>query len=205
MSGLALAPVVAASWRAVRPARVATLAGAALLLVAASAPWQDEGYAVQVMHGIALLVACAVALCTDDPAAEVVAAAPITRRFRTLVRLGLGFAVAVPVFLVGAYVAEARFDPTPLSVLSMEAVGIVLVAAALGSVIRARGVHSPAYPTALVLLLVTFALDQLPTGYAMIDPQPWGPPLEAALIRWAALALLALAALTLALRDPGAR
>ena len=63
--------LVAASWRAVRPVRLVGVAGAAGALVAATAPWQDSGYAVPVMHGVALLVACIVAFCTDDPAAEV--------------------------------------------------------------------------------------------------------------------------------------
>lgn len=195
-------PLLAASWRAVRPLRMTAVAASALLLVGATAPWQDSGHAVPVMHGIVLLAACAVALCTDDPAAEVLDAAPVPRQLRTLLRLALGAAVAVPVFLVGAYVAEARFAATPLVILTVEAAATALVAAALGSAIRRRGVHAPAYPTVLALLVLTFALDQLPAGYLMLDPQPWGPPLEAALVRWSALGLLALAVLALALRDP---
>jgi hypothetical protein len=197
--------VVTASWRAVRPARVGAVAAAAAVLVAGTVAWQDEGYAVPVMHGVVLLAACVLALCADDPAAEVVAAAPVPRGVRTLVRLGLGAAVAVPVFVGAALVAELRYEATPLLVLAAEAAAIALAAAALGSVIRARGRHAPAYPTVLGLLVLVFALDQLPLNYLMIDPQPWGPPLEAALIRWAALALLCVAGLVWALRDPARR
>ena len=194
--------VVTASWRAVRPLRLAGLAGCAALLVAATAPWQDNGYAVPVMHGVALLVACVVALTTDDPAAEVVAATPYTRLTRTLVRLGLGLAVALPTYALAALVAEARFEPSPLTSLAVELCAYLLLAAALGAGLRARGVHAPAYPTVLTLLALTFALGQLPTQYLMIDPQTWGPPWEAALLRWGAVALLAAGVLAAALRDP---
>lgn len=197
-----LAPLVAASWRAVRPVRIAGIAAATVVLVGVTAPWQDSGHAVPVMHGVALLLACLVALCTDDPAADVAAATPYPRHVRTLARLAVGTAVAVPAYLLASWVAEARFDPTPLMVLGPEALTSVIVAAAVGSLLRRRGMHAPAYPTVLIVLLLTFALARLPRGYAVIDPQPWGPPVEAALIRWAALALLAVAALAWALRDP---
>jgi uncharacterized membrane protein len=154
---------------------------------------------------VVLLAACVIALCTDDPAADVAAATPYSRRVRTLLRLALGAAVALPTFLLAAWVAEVRFEPTPLVVLAFEAAGSVLVAAALGSLLRARGVHAPAYPTVLIMLVVTFALAQLPPWYVMIDPQPWGAPYEAALIRWGALGLLGATALAWALRDPAVR
>lgn len=204
MSGAALPALVAASWLAVRPARLAALAGAAGILVAATAPWQDSGHAIPVMHGVALLVACVVALCTDDPAAEVVAATPHTRRTRTLLRVAVGLSVAVPTYLVAAVVAEARFSPSPLLALGVEAGAYLLLAAALGAALRARGLHAPGYPTVLALLALTFALGHLPREYLMVDPQTWGPPWEAALIRWGAVALLALGLLAMALRDPAA-
>ena len=197
-------PLLAASWLAVRPVRLAGVASAAALLVGVTAPWQDSGHAIPVMHGVVLLVACVVALCTDDPAAEVIAATPYTRNVRTLARIGVGLAVAVPTYLLAAAVAETRFDPAPQLSLGAEAVAYLLVAAALGTALRARGVHSPGYPTALTLLALTFAVDQLPVQYLMINPQTWGPPLEAALIRWGAVALLAVGVLAIALRDPAA-
>lgn len=203
MSAPVLAPaLILASWRAVRPLRLGGIAGCAALLVAATVPWQDSGYAVPVMHGVALLVACVVALCTDDPAAEVVAATPYTRLTRTLVRLALGLVVALPTYAIAALVAEARFDPSPLLSLAVEVCVYLLLAAALGVGLRARGVHAPAYPTVLTLLALTFALDQLPQEYLMVDPQTWGAPWEAALLRWSAVALLAAGVLAAALRDP---
>lgn len=194
--------LVAASWLAVRPLRLAMLVAAVTVLVVGTVPWQDSGYAVPVMHGVALLVACVVVLCTDDPAAEVVAATPRSRSARTLTRIAVGLAVAVPTYLAAAVVAEARFEPSPLIALGVEAATYLLVAAALGAALRARGIHAPAYPAALVLLVLTFALGRLPGAYLMVDPQTWGAPWEAALLRWAAVALLAVAVLALALRDP---
>jgi hypothetical protein len=43
---------------------------------------------------------------------------------------------------------------------------------------------------------------QLPIGWVLVDAQPWGPPWEATMLRWAAVVLLAAAVLALALRDP---
>ena len=202
----AMSPTVtalaSASWLAVRPVRLALLVGAVTVLVLGTAPWQDSGYAVPVMHGVVLLVACVVVVCTDDPAAEVVAATPYTRRSRTLFRVGIGLAVAVPTYLAAALVAEARFEPSPLPALGVEAATYLVVAAALGAAIRARGAHAPAYPAALVLLVLTFVVGRLPREYLMVDPQTWGAPWEAALLRWAAVAVLAAAVLAIALRDP---
>ena len=42
----------------------------------------------------------------------------------------------------------------------------------------------------------------LPQTWAMVDPQPWGPPYEAALWRWVGFALVAAAVLVFAVRDP---
>ena len=47
-----------------------------------------------------------------------------------------------------------------------------------------------------------FGLHSLPREYRVFDPQPWGAPWEAAMLRWAALGMLALVVLGHALRDP---
>lgn len=195
-------PLLAASWRAVRPARLLLPAGAALLLVAASWPWLDDGYAGLVLHGVTLLLACAVALSCDDPGAEIVAATPLPRARRTLARLGAGLAVAVPVYAVAALVAEHRLPGLSSTAHLVEAVVVCLGAAAVGTGLRALGRALPAYPAVLGTLLLMFGLYALPRGFGVIDPQPWGAPWEAALLRWAALALLALTVLVTALRDP---
>lgn len=201
-SGLAGRPLLAASWLAVQPRRLLLPAGAALLLVAVTWPWLDDGYAGLALHGVTLLLACSVALTTDDPGAEVVAATPIPRSRRTLARLGVGLAVAAPVYAVAALVAHSRFPAVSLTAHTVEVVVLVLVAATIGAWLRALGRALPAYPAVLGTLLLMFGLYALPRSFRVIDPQPWGAPWEAAMLRWAALALLALAALVHALRDP---
>jgi hypothetical protein len=193
-----------ASWLAARRTRVLTPVAGVLVLVSATAPWQDT-HSVPVLHGVALLTAAAVAASTDDPVADVVAATPYPRHLRTLGRLLVALAVAVPAYLVAAVVAELRAQQTPLASLTVEALVLGLAAAATGAALRDRGVHAPAYPAALGVLLLLFVLHWLPRGWVMVDPQPWGPPLEAALVRWTSLALLSAGVLALALRDPATR
>jgi hypothetical protein len=195
--------LLAASWLAVRRTPLLVPCGAAVLLVAGTVPWQDSGHAVAVLHGVVVLAACGWVATLDDPAGEVVAASPYPRRRRTLLRMLAGLAVVLPVLALGASVAELRFAPTPLLPAGFEAVGYALGGAALGAALRAwRGQLTPAYPALIGLLALVLGTYWLPTGWTMVDPQPWGPPLVAALLRWSALALLALGVLTLALRDP---
>lgn len=197
-----LPALLTASWLAVRRGRALVPVGAALLLVGATVAWQDGGQAVPVLHGVAVLVACAVAAASDDPAAEVVAAAPFPRRTRTLGRLLAALAVGLPVFVVAAAVAEARFEPTRLDVHVIEVVVLVLAAAAVGATVRAAGVHTAGYPAVLGVVVLVFAMYLLPRSHLMVDPQTWGPPWQAALLRWTAVGVLATGVLTLALRDP---
>lgn len=195
-------PLLAASWRVVRPSRLLLPAGTALLLVTASWPWLDDGYAGLVLHGVTLLLACAVALTCDDPGAEITAATPVPRARRTLARLGAGLAVAVPVYAVAAVVAESRLPGVSLTAHTVETVVVVLAAAAVGTGLRALGRALPAYPTVLGTLLLMFGLYALPRDFRVLDPQPWGAPWEAAMLRWSALGLLAVVVLAQALRDP---
>jgi hypothetical protein len=194
--------LVAASWLAVRRPPLLVPLGVAVLVVGGTVPLLDDGYATEVLHGVGLLVACAMAGATDDPSAEVVAAAPRPRWVRTLARLLVGVVPALLVLLVAVALAGWRAGSTPALVAVSEAVGLVLVAVAVGAVLRALGRPVPAYPAMVGLVLLWAGSQALPRGWVLLDPQPWGPPLEAALLRWAAVALLALGVLCLALRDP---
>jgi len=195
-----------ASWRAVRRPPLLVPCGAAAGLVAGSFPWQDSGQAVPVLHGVVVLGACALAATTDDPAGEIVAASPYSRSTRTLVRMLAGAAVVLPLLALAAAVAETRFAGTPLVLVGFEALGYALVGTAIGAGLRAwTGRQAPGYTAVIGLLGVVLATYFLPRGWGMVDQQSWGPPLEAALLRWTALALLASGVLALALRDPAAR
>ena len=197
--------VAAASWSAVRRSRLLVPCAAALALVVGSYPWQDSGQAVPVLHGVAVLLACGWIATTDDPAGEIVAASPYPRRLRTLARMAAGLAVVLPVFVVAAVVAETRSAGTPLGPMGLEALGYALTGTAIGAGIRAwTGRLAPGYPAVIGLLGVVLTTYFLPHGWVMVDPQPWGPPLEAAVLRWVALTLLAAGVLALALQDPAA-
>lgn len=193
--------LLSASWLAVRRTPLLLPLGAAVALVLTTLPWADR--ATQVVHGVGVLVACALAATTDDPAAEIAAATPPERRTRTAFRILAGALVALPVLLVGLAVAEVRFSATPLIALGPEVAGYGLLALAVGTGLRAwAGQPAPAYSASIAVLVIVLATWMLPRGWTMVDPQPWGPPLEAALLRWLAVALLALAVLAAALRDP---
>lgn len=195
--------LVGACWLAARRAKVLAPVAGVLGLVGATVPWQDTHAAV-VLHGAAVLTAAAVATGTDEPSADVAGATPYPRHVRTLTRLLVSAAVAAPAYVVGLAVADLR-SGTPLLPLAVEGLVLAFAAAAAGTALQARGAVNPAYLASLGVLLLIFALRWLPAGWGMVDPQPWGPPLQAALFRWSALALLAAGVLGLGLRDPATR
>jgi len=195
--------VLGAAWLAVRRAPLLVPAAAALVLTLVTIPWQDE-QGVRVVHGVAVLLACALASATDDPSGEAVAAAPVPRSVRTLSRVLAALAVCVPVAVLALVVASTRAFFFPTGAMVLETICFAVVAVAFGATLRAwRGLLRPAYPTVIGVVLVVLATYALPRGWTMIDPQPWGPPYQAALIRWTGLLLAAAGVLALALRDPG--
>ena len=112
----------------------------------------------------------------------------------------------VPVFVMALVLASTRQPHLPVTGASLEALGYGVAALTIGAGLRAwKGLLSPAYPTVVGLLVVALATYSLPHGWTMVDPQPWGPPYAAALIRWTALVLTATGLLALALRDPMTR
>ena len=200
-----LRALLGASWLAVGRAPLLLPAAAALVLSLATLPWQDE-YGTRVLHGVAVLLACALTAATDDPAGEVVAAAPVPRHVRTLHRVIVASAVVVPVAVVAVVVARLRSPFVPLGVTVLEVVGYAALGVALGTALRAwAGLLRPAYAAVVGMLLLALVSYALPRGWVMLEPQPWGRPYDAALIRWAGLIVLALGVVGLALRDPAGR
>lgn len=194
--------LIAASWFAVRRAGLVVPATAAVVLVAGTAHVQ-EVHAVQVLRGVAVLLACALVSAMDDPAGEVVAASPYPRRVRSLFRATAAGFVVLPVWVLAATVAELRFDPTPVWGLSLEAAGLCLSALAIGAGLRAwTGQLAPSYLGVIGVVVVAFASNALPRSWAMVQQQVYGPPWQAAQFRWVALVLVAAGVLAAALRDP---
>lgn len=62
----------------------------------------------------------------------------------------------------------------------------------MAAALRARGLTSPSWLAGTGLVGGAMLLHGLPDRYAMAVNQTWGPPWQAAQLRWAALLLLAL-------------
>jgi hypothetical protein len=193
----------AGSWRMTRRAPFVVPVVAAWLLIVCSAPIQDDGWAMHVLRGVAVLLACAAAATMDDPAGEVLAASPYPRAVRSAARFVAGLVVLLPLWLAAVFVGNLRDDRLPLTGLSLEALGLTLLGVALGAVMRARrDLHQPSAYAVPTLLALSLGLHQLPAGWGMLILQTWGPPWEAAQIRWAALLLGCVAVVGTAWRDP---
>jgi hypothetical protein len=197
------ASLLTASWWLVRRPGLLVPAGAALLLVLATTPVLDDGWALRVLRGAGVLLACAWVSASDDPAGEVVAASPYPRHVRTLARIGAALPPLVAVWTVAAVVVQVRAPAVPVLALGAETVALGLLGLAIGTALRAwHDLHEPAHAAALGMVLLAFVMSAAPRWYALHQVQTWGPPWEAAQIRWWALGLVATGLLGLALHDP---
>ena len=195
--------LVAASWFTVRRPGLFAPAVAALVLVAVTAHAMDDGHAVQVLRGVGILLACAWVATLDDPSGEVAGASPYPRALRSLFRITAGAFVVLPVWTVAAAVAEVRFAPTPTWGLTLEALALGVGGLGIGAGLRAwAGQMTPSHVALVGVVVLAVAADALPRGWVMVQGQIWGPPWEAAQVRWAALLLCCVGVLVLALRDP---
>jgi hypothetical protein len=196
-------PLLPSARLAFRAGHAGVLLAASVVLVVATVPWQGGGFATSVVHLVVLLTALAVAVSFDDPTGDVATAAPVPRSTWTAARTVVTLERVLPVLVVGFLVAWLRFRPLPGWGLVAETTGHLVAALAVVAGLRAwRGTHLPSYPAGGGVLLVALVTRALPGGWAMVDPQPWGPPYEAALWRWLGLVLVALAVLAVAVRDP---
>jgi hypothetical protein len=195
--------VAGASWRLLCRATLLGPVAVALLLAVVTVPALDDGYAMTVLRTVGLLLACAWVVTTDDPSGEVLAASPYPTRVRTAARAATGLFAVLPVWLLAAALVELRAPETPVFGVGLESLALGVVGLGLGAGFRAfRGQHAPSYVAILSLVVVAFLTNGLPRWYAMQQSQTWGPPWQAAQIRWAALAIVAAGLLGLALRDP---
>jgi hypothetical protein len=199
--------VLATSWWLVRrPPLLVPVAVAVLLTVTLLSVMDLDYHGLRLMRGVGLLLACAWVAVMDDPAGEVVAASPYPRTVRTGARILAGGAVVVPAWAGCAVAVEVVMPSTPVLALGVEALALATLGLGIGAGLRAwRDVHLAAHLATLGLVAAALLTNALPRWYAMIQGQTWGPPWEAAQIRWWALLLLALGVLGLALRDPLAR
>jgi hypothetical protein len=195
-----------ASWWVVRRPALLVPAGLAVLLVVATSPVLDEGYGMRVLRGAGVLLACALVTTVDDPSGEVVAASPFPRAVRTLGRVLAGAALVVTSWAVAAVLVEWRAPEVPVLGLGLEALALATLGLAVATGLRAwRDQHSPSHVSLVAVVAIAFLTSALPRWYTLQQGQTWGPPWEAAQIRWFAVLLVGSGLVTLALRDPLAR
>jgi hypothetical protein len=197
------ASLIAASWTVVRRSGLLIPVAAAVLLVGATVHLFDDGYAAQVLRGVGVLLACGWASTMDDPMGEVAAGSTYPRSARSLARAVVGLVLIVPLWAGVAVLAEWRAGELPLFPLALEAAGLGLAGVAAAAGLRAWGDrHQPSYLAVPGIVALAVGINSLPRAWAMVPFQTWGPPWEAAQLRWAALALLCVGLLVAALRDP---
>ena len=197
------ASLMTASWQVVAQPPVLVPLGVALLLTLATVPYLDAGYAEQVRIGVATLLACALAATAEDPATEVTAATPRARWARCGARLGLGFALAAPVVIVTWLLIDQADAAAATPGLAVQTLALLAIGPAVGFGVWAwSDAARPTYAAMVGVLCSSLALWLLPATWSVIQVQPWGPPWEAAMIRWSALILLTGAVVATAWRDP---
>lgn len=186
------------------PLPAIVLAGLLMPVVAFSA--LDGPAAVTVLRWTGVVLAAGWLCAIDDPVGEVLAASPFARRRRSLARLAAAAVVILPTWAVVAGLVQWRQPSIPVLGFGVEALAHAAVGVAIAAALRAwRDMHCPSQLAVLGLLAVEAVITSLPRWYALNAGQTWGPPWEAAQLRWTALILLGTAVLWSALADPLAR
>lgn len=194
-----------ASWRVVAQPPVLVPTGAAVLLALATTPFVSVGNAHQVRLGVATLLTCALAATAEDPAGEVAAASPYPRRVRCGVRLLLGLALVLPVAILSLTLIEHQVDAIRTPGTAVQMLAVVAVGPAIGFAVWAWvDMAQPSYAAMAGVLCFVLSLLLLPTTWSVIKVQPWGPPWEAAMVRWSAMVCLGAAMVASTWRDPAA-
>ena len=174
---------------------------AAAVLVVAAATRALEGPGLAVLRGAAVLLAVAVAGAADEPLARLLDASPTPWRTRLVAR-ALPVALAVAVVWSAALAWAAVHGDPPAAALTLELLALCALAAALATAVRRRwGTAEPAVLVGPVLGGLFLAAGRLPRP-GLLEQQVWGPPWEAAHLRWSGLLLAALVVLALATADP---
>lgn len=195
-----------ASWWVVRRPALLVPAGLALLLVVATTSVLDQGYGMRVLRGAGVLLACALVTAVDDPSGEVAAASPFPRSVRTVGRVLAGATVVATCWVAAAVLVRVQAPDVPVPALGVEGLALAGLGLAVATGLRAwRDQHAPSHVALVAVVAIAFLTSTLPRWYALQQEQTWGPPWEAAQLRWLAVLLVGGGLVTLALRDPMAR
>lgn len=197
--------VVTASWAVVRGPLLVVPVGVAVVLLAATWPALDDGYALMTLRGVGVLLATAWVVAMDDPMGEVLGASPYPRFVRWGTRVLLCGATVVPVWGLAAVVVEERASYVPVLAVGLEAVALAVAGLAVGGALRVWRSHlMPSYLAVVGVVVLAVLSHGLPRGWAMTQDQFWGPAWEAAHLRWTAVLLLGVVVVAAVLRDPWA-
>ncbi len=179
------------------------LTGAVVLLVVTARGLDAPGTALQVLQGLAVLLAATLALAVDEPPAELLDATATPFAVRVARRLLALAALVVPLWLAALLLVQLRGTDLPVAGLTLEAVALAALALAVATGVRRwRRAAEPGAFSGPVLIGFLVAADQLPRALVLLPFQTWGPPWEVAQLRFAALLLAAGAVLLVALSDP---
>jgi hypothetical protein len=200
--------LLAASWPVVAQPPVLVPVGVAALLTLTTAPYLDSGHADQVRIGVATVLACALAATAEDPTPEITAATPRPRWVPCVARLLLGLALVLPIAILSLTLTLTQHQGTgtPTHGAGVQMLAVLMLGPALGFGVWAWGnAAQPTYAAMVGVVCIALVLWLLPATWSVLQYQPWGPPWEAALIRWSALVLLGCALALSAWRDPATR
>lgn len=198
------ADVLRASVRAVPSRAIALhLAAAAVLLAATWRGLDDDGTAVLVLRGVAVLLATALALAVDEPAAALLDATPTSLGQRLAARLALCCSLLVPAWLLAVGAAVSAGADVPVGTLSLELAALTAVGLAVPAALRRWWqVSEPGLVTGPVLLGALLAVAHLPRELLLLPGHPADPAWAAAHWRWGGILVVSACLLARAVTDP---
>ena len=199
-------PVLRVSWRVLKRGPLLLSVAAAAILVGATTAALNDGYAISVLRGAAILLACGLALVLDDPAADLLAASPTTVARRWAARLLLAAGLTAFAWILLLVWVDAVADAVPWLALSVEAAALGAFAVAVAAALRRwREVCEPGALTAPAVFGGVLAANLLPQRWSLLAADPSAAGWTASHLRWAALLGAAVVVVAAAAQDPGRR
>lgn len=179
------------------------LVAAAALLAATWHGLDGDGTALMVLRGVAVLLAAALALSVDEPAAAVLDATPTPMVRRLAGRVLCCALVVVPAWLAALGLAALRGADVPVAALTLEACALGSLAVAVPLALRRWWrVLEPAVVAGPLLLGGLVAAAHLPRDLVLLAGSPADPAWDAAHARWSLLLVGGLALLVAAAAEP---
>lgn len=198
--------LLAVSWRALKRPPLLLGVAATAVLVGSTTTLHDDGYALPVLRGAAILLASALVVVLDDPAADLLAASPTPLARRWAARLLAGVALPVVSWALALLWVGARSDGLPWLALSVEAAALAGLAVAVAAGLhRWRDVREPGAVCAPVVFGAVLAANLLPDRWTMLPHDPAAAGWAASHVRWAVLLAGAVVVVGAAAMDPARR